>query len=495
MSYTRAVRGTGGVFTWPEGGGEDIEMSSLNGLQSNLGKQLLQNGSTIVSREALTGRVSPSPSAVNSSGETQTEISELERELKEKMTAWSARYAPHEKSGENWQALLAMKKCILACHDIGDNEILQLMLDLDSCVGWKESSPRGFRPLTLNYLEEIILLFVRVKSLPSLAGFSQLTILSMTDCGIETLPDSLKALPNMWSLDVRRNRLRHLPVWLSHLSALRVLEAAHNLIEELPDVFHSITKLEQLHLENNPLRKLPLSFLSNGFAFPDGVRRGISLNVSYETKKQLLAINHQPASEQHSNTLIAYLVDMRSWGLGFLVEKNRFSLEQQGHMCRWLANLQTISDYDDPNEKLESSACSILAALKPEDSTFRAIFLAYLKKSAKATKNEAALLFIRIWNEYLLHVCVDAKKPKIGAAVGQMNQLLNALQSKINETWYYRMRETDILLSSLLEFKNTLQLNFPLKYMHEQGFGTSFFEREWPAILAGFDINPHIKQE
>ncbi|MFX0095486.1 MAG: leucine-rich repeat domain-containing protein [Candidatus Hodarchaeota archaeon] len=75
-----------------------------------------------------------------------------------------------------------------------------------------------------------------------------------------TLPSSLFELTNLKKLNLRANRLRHLPLSIGKLENLKALKVSHNRLTTLPPTFGRLTNLRRLELNNNQLKELPDSF-------------------------------------------------------------------------------------------------------------------------------------------------------------------------------------------------------------------------------------------
>ncbi|KAL5709935.1 Plant intracellular Ras-group-related LRR protein 8 [Ranunculus cassubicifolius] len=107
-----------------------------------------------------------------------------------------------------------------------------------------------------------------------------LTVLSLSQNSLTTLPSSLKSLSSLRELDVANNKLTSLPVEIGYLRQLQILKAnnnritvvpfcigncsslieidlSSNLLVEFPETVGQLRNLKALHLRNNGLRSLP----------------------------------------------------------------------------------------------------------------------------------------------------------------------------------------------------------------------------------------------
>ncbi|CAL0301653.1 unnamed protein product [Lupinus luteus] len=114
----------------------------------------------------------------------------------------------------------------------------------------------------------------------ALTTLTHLTVLSLNQNCLTTLPSSLGSLTSLKELHVSSNKLGGLPNEIGHLKKLEVLRAnnnrmstiselignCHSLVEvdfssnflsELPETFGSLSNLKALHLSNNGIKSLP----------------------------------------------------------------------------------------------------------------------------------------------------------------------------------------------------------------------------------------------
>lgn len=111
-------------------------------------------------------------------------------------------------------------------------------------------------------------------------SFKSLTVLSLSQNHLTTLPSAVGALTLLQQLHVANNKLTSLPDEIGHLHQLQILKAnnnrisslpssignccslvevdfSSNLLVELPETLGNLQNLKTLHLSNNGLRSLP----------------------------------------------------------------------------------------------------------------------------------------------------------------------------------------------------------------------------------------------
>lgn len=113
-----------------------------------------------------------------------------------------------------------------------------------------------------------------------LSTLKHLTVLSLNQNHLTTLPSALGSLTSLRELHVSNNKLAGLPDEIGHLTQLEVLKVnnnrmskicesignchslvevdfSSNLLSELPETFSSLSNLKALHLSNNGMKSLP----------------------------------------------------------------------------------------------------------------------------------------------------------------------------------------------------------------------------------------------
>lgn len=103
--------------------------------------------------------------------------------------------------------------------------------------------------------------FVSAAAVTSMAQLSDReNLIRVRQSGLSALPDSLKYLTSLLSLDLRANQLMYLPETIGELVSLRILDLTKNRLKALPASFGQLQALGFLHLHANQLASLPESF-------------------------------------------------------------------------------------------------------------------------------------------------------------------------------------------------------------------------------------------
>lgn len=74
---------------------------------------------------------------------------------------------------------------------------------------------------------------------------------------LKKLPESLRELTHLTSLDLDCNFLKVLPVWIGELTQLKSLDVAINYLEALPESMRRLEQLTSLDISYNALETLP----------------------------------------------------------------------------------------------------------------------------------------------------------------------------------------------------------------------------------------------
>ncbi|CAG2203780.1 Leucine-rich repeat-containing protein 69 [Mytilus edulis] len=80
--------------------------------------------------------------------------------------------------------------------------------------------------------------------------------LNLCNKKLDKVPRAIGKLDCVVHLQLRGNKLKDLPIELSHLFQLQILNCGNNELEDLPEVLEYLTMLEKLHLFNNNLKNL-----------------------------------------------------------------------------------------------------------------------------------------------------------------------------------------------------------------------------------------------
>lgn len=114
----------------------------------------------------------------------------------------------------------------------------------------------------LNYLRSLDLLGNSLRELPH--WFSELKVLRILMIGggkIPSLPTAIRDMPRLRKLSFVRTKTNHIPAWISQLSDLRFISFAHNPIERLPAEIVHLTRLTALSFDDCQLRELPTELI------------------------------------------------------------------------------------------------------------------------------------------------------------------------------------------------------------------------------------------
>ncbi|MBK7477774.1 MAG: leucine-rich repeat domain-containing protein [Haliscomenobacter sp.] len=103
-------------------------------------------------------------------------------------------------------------------------------------------------------LKVLVLIKCRIDSLPAEIGqLTQLTILDLSDNQLTSLPAEIGQLTQLTTLDLSNNQLTSLPAEISQLTQLTTLDLSNNQLTSLPAEISQLTQLTELELRNNPL--------------------------------------------------------------------------------------------------------------------------------------------------------------------------------------------------------------------------------------------------
>jgi len=115
----------------------------------------------------------------------------------------------------------------------------------------------GGRDLTLQHL--------CLGSLPEIFDhplLSALKKLTLNDCSLTRLPDSLGQLTNLTELNLNSNELSTLPASINHLKKLERLVVGNNRLSSLPEELSGLCSLNILDISRNPISDFPGSLRS-----------------------------------------------------------------------------------------------------------------------------------------------------------------------------------------------------------------------------------------
>ncbi|XP_003744856.1 leucine-rich repeat-containing protein 57 [Galendromus occidentalis] len=96
---------------------------------------------------------------------------------------------------------------------------------------------------------------------PRLEHAEKTGLCSLSECRLKEYPLELQcAADKLRSLDLSKNKIKHIPDCIGQLTKLKILVLSNNKIVKLPDAFCQLVKLETLNLSGNQLHNLPLGF-------------------------------------------------------------------------------------------------------------------------------------------------------------------------------------------------------------------------------------------
>ena len=97
-----------------------------------------------------------------------------------------------------------------------------------------------------------------INSLPEFGNLSNLTILSAENLNIQSLPESIRTLENLESLDLSGNFLDVLPTGLLELKHLKFLNLSFNRLWQVPtQLLQQLTGLRHALLAGNGIWEAP----------------------------------------------------------------------------------------------------------------------------------------------------------------------------------------------------------------------------------------------
>src|SRR5205807_2076754 len=94
--------------------------------------------------------------------------------------------------------------------------------------------------------------------LDSLANLDSLVVFSLRGFRLETVPEGIRQLRRLKSLNLSGLGLTELPDWIGDLE-LESFSATNNKLSAVPDSFRSLQRLRSLDLSDNPLGEIPRS--------------------------------------------------------------------------------------------------------------------------------------------------------------------------------------------------------------------------------------------
>jgi len=88
---------------------------------------------------------------------------------------------------------------------------------------------------------------------PHFAAMHRLETLTLKNCNLNELPQSVASLPNLTEIVIDNNNFTQLPEVLNHCKALEKISIQHNQLTALPDWLWELKKIKQLIISYNPM--------------------------------------------------------------------------------------------------------------------------------------------------------------------------------------------------------------------------------------------------
>lgn len=123
---------------------------------------------------------------------------------------------------------------------------------------------------------------------------NKIEVLSLTNCGLDRIPSSIKHCKHLQRLNLEGNRIKHIPRWLSSLDSLEEINLNFNKLNLKRRDIRRLSKVEDVLMAGNGIKKLPDNI---------GVLHCESLNLS---KNQLSVLPKSFAEMKQARYLIFY---------------------------------------------------------------------------------------------------------------------------------------------------------------------------------------------
>lgn len=75
---------------------------------------------------------------------------------------------------------------------------------------------------------------------------------------LHQVPEAIREMKNLQTLDLSKNFIDSLPTWIGELEHLKELDMGRNWLHYLPEEIGQLTALEELDMSRNPLQELPV---------------------------------------------------------------------------------------------------------------------------------------------------------------------------------------------------------------------------------------------
>ena len=123
---------------------------------------------------------------------------------------------------------------------------------------------------------------------------NQIEVLSLTNCGLDKIPSSIKHCKHLHRLNLEGNQIKHIPRWLSSLDSLEEINLNFNKLNLKRRDIRRLSKVEDVLLAGNGIKSLPNNI---------GILSCESLNLS---KNQLSSLPKSFAKLKQAKYLIFY---------------------------------------------------------------------------------------------------------------------------------------------------------------------------------------------
>ena len=86
---------------------------------------------------------------------------------------------------------------------------------------------------------------------------NNIEVLSLTNCGLDRIPSSVKRCKHLKRLHLERNQIKHIPKWISSLDSLVEINLNFNQLRLSKSDIRHLSKVQQILIGGNGLEKLP----------------------------------------------------------------------------------------------------------------------------------------------------------------------------------------------------------------------------------------------
>ncbi|GMJ08900.1 hypothetical protein like AT2G30105 [Hibiscus trionum] len=118
--------------------------------------------------------------------------------------------------------------------------------------------------ISLKYLTVLSITQNQLTTLPpALGSLTSIRQLHVANNKLTTLPNEIGLLTQLEVLKVDNNRITTIPACIGECGSLVEVDLSANLLSELPDTFGNLHNLKALHLSNNGLKSLPCTLFKH----------------------------------------------------------------------------------------------------------------------------------------------------------------------------------------------------------------------------------------